>query len=672
MISLDNAVVYDVESFPNCWTLTAAPLHSDEQWTWEISQYRDDRVQLIQWFNWLNTNQIPMIGFFSENYDYPMVHFIFTNPQCTVEQIYQKNQAIVNSGNDRFGHIIWPRDRFAPQIDLAKVHHFDNRAKSTSLKALQVNMRSSTVMESPIPFGVPVSAPGVDEHVIPYNKHDVKETKRFAHISMTALKFRLGLVEQFGVDCLSWNDTKIGEKMLEQRLGEQVCYDWSSGRKQKRQTVRDRIALNDIIFPYIQFYNPEFQRVLEYMRAQVLTPDDIEDPDASIKTKGVFTGLNANVGGIAFYFGTGGVHASVESQRFEATEEWLIRDIDVEGLYPNVAIVNKLAPEHLGEAFVVEYAKIPIERKLHAKGTVENGSFKLAANGAYGKSNSKYSFLFDPRFTMQITINGQLMLCMLAEWLLTVPTIKLIQCNTDGITYMIHRDHLAAAKAIEARWQEYTALKLEEVAYSHMWIRDVNNYVARSTDGKLKLKGAYWYPDPLDYENSISTTSPPAWHKDFNPVIVPRAAVAAMVHGVPPETFMALHTDPFDFMLRAKVDRASMLLLGDREMQRTMRYYVAKQGAPLIKVSPPPAGAVVGQWKRRNGVTQAEYQRVMQANGGQWDETVCTSNRSKYEDRRISFQAGWNVAECNNADAFRFDNLNYEFYLAEAKKLIIA
>ena len=186
---------------------------------------------------------------------------------------------------------------------------------------------------------------------------------------------------------------------------------------------------------------------------------------------------------------------------------------------------------------------------------------------------------------------------------------------------------------------------------------------------KLKLKGAYVYPDPLNYAKSISEMQPPGWHRDWSNVVSIRAAVAAMVYGIDPETFIRAHTDKFDFMCRAKVGRSDRLMLGDRELQRTSRYYVAINGAPLRKISPP-AGPT-GKYKRANGVSEAEYMRVMLANGWQWDASVCTKNKSKYEDRVTAFEAGWNVAECNNADAFRFDNINYKYYVDEARKLII-
>lgn len=187
---------------------------------------------------------------------------------------------------------------------------------------------------------------------------------------------------------------------------------------------------------------------------------------------------------------------------------------------------------------------------------------------------------------------------------------------------------------------------------------------------KLKLKGAYWYPDPLDYVGNISEAG--VWHKDFNPTVVTRAAVAAMVHGIPPEQFIRAHTDPFDFMCRVKVDRSSRLMLDDQQIQSTSRYYVAQRGGSLLKISPPPAEARIGAFKRKNGVTQAAYVAAMEQCGWQWNADVCTGNKSVYEDRRTGIEAGWKVAECNDASSFRFDNVNYEYYIAEAKKLIIA
>lgn len=684
MINLDNAVVYDIEAFPNAFTLNAQSLFSDAEVTFEISDYRDDRQHLMQWFTYLNQHQIPMIGFNNVGYDYPMIHHLMNNPHLTAQQIRAKNDEIFSSEN-RFAHLIREKDRFAPQIDLYKIHHFDNRAKSTSLKALQFVMRSRNVMESSISFDTLVTREMLDNEVIPYNSNDTGETKRFALYSLEAIKFRISLIEQFGLDVLNWNDTKIGEEMLIARIGHDICYesvtvtrfDGSTyTKRQKRQTVRSSIALKDVIFPYVKFNHPEFQRILDYMRSQVLLPDEFKEDTKKVQTKGVFTDLKATVNGFEFHYGLGGIHASVPAQRIISGNGYAIRDIDVASLYPSIAIVNRLAPEHLGQAYVEPYASLPAERKewqkKKGKKCVEANSMKLAGNGAYGKSNDEYSVLFDPQYTMTVTINGQLMLSMLAEWLLAVPTLSLIQVNTDGITYYIHDDHIEQAKQIEQIWQDYTCLVLEDASYSRMWIRDVNNYIAESPDGSLKLKGAYWYPDPQKYIESIAESQPPAWHKDHSAPIVQRAAVMAMVHGIDPAAFIRAHTDSFDFMLRGKVGRADKLILGGKEQQRLMRYYISTTGHPLLKVSPPAKGAKVGEYKRASKVDESTYRAIAATlQPGQWDERIHTKNKSKYEMRQTNLQAGHLVTECNVADNFSFANLNYDWYINEARKLII-
>lgn len=667
---LANAVVYDIETFPNVFTLHFEMLSSPVGLTYEISEYRDDRHALLAWLSACRTYQTPMIGFNNIHFDYPVVHYLYHNPYATVADLYAKAQHIITS-NDRFGNTIWESDRICPQVDLFKINHFDNRAKTTSLKALQVNMRSERVVESAVEFGTRLTREQIDRDLIPYNRHDVSETKRFAFSIMPAISFRAGLVDQFGMDVLNFNDTKIGSRILEQRLGKEVCYYYdASNTRRPRQTPRNRIALNDIILPVVRFDHPEFQRILAYMREQVLTPEDLDDETAPVQTKGVFSKLQASVGGLEFHFGTGGVHGSVASQRFVATDEWLIRDIDVEGLYPAIAIANQFAPAHLGSAFVYEYSRLPKERKLYPKGTVENASLKLAANGTYGNTNNKFSVFYDPQFTMTITINGQLMLCMLAEWLATVPTLQMIQINTDGITYRIHRDYESYATMLCKAWEVTTGLRLESADYARMWIADVNTYIAETTAGKLKQKGRLWYPDPDNYVQSISEASPPAWHKDLGNTVSIRAAVQAMVNGVDPEAWIRAHRDPFDYMCRVRCDRASRLMLGDRQTQSTLRYYVAIDGDPLVKVSPP--AGLEGAYKRANGVTEMEYNRVMAETHGGWDERVCTKNKSRYVTRRTSIETGYLVAECNDASWFRWDNVNYDWYVAEARKLIVA
>ena len=673
-MNIQDAIVYDIECFPNVFTFNAYSLFDDWESTWEISEFRDDRQALFQFFWYCHQNHIPMIGFRNVPYDYPVIHFLYHKPNATYPEIYAKSYSIINS-DDQFEHTIWDNQFFAPQIDLSSINHFDNNAKRTSLKALEINMRSQNVIDMPLTVETFLTQDQTNCILVPYNKHDTSETKKFAHFCMPAIKFRISMIDQLGRECVNYNDSKIGSKLLEMRLGDAICYDRSTGRKVKRQTVRSVIFLNEIIFPYVRFNNPEFQRILDFMRAQVLKPSDmvVEMSNVKVSTKGVFKGLKAIVEGVEYKFGTGGIHGSVSNQKITAQGDWIIRDIDVKSLYPNIAIQNGLYPEHLGQRFIEEYAKLPKERaewqKKKGKKCPEANSMKLASNGTYGNSNSPYSIFFDTQFTMTITINGQLMLAMLIEKMILVPTLKIIQANTDGISYFIHRDYEHMVVQICREWEQLTKLSLEGVEYSRMFIADVNNYIAEETDGTLKQKGRYWHPDPLDHFNSISQSQPPAWHKDLGNIVSIRAAVASMVKGIDIETYIKLHSDPFDFMLRYKCQKRDNLYVGELKVQNTTRYFMSRAGGKMLKISP--ARGPEGQFKKANNVSQTEYDNIMLQTGGQWDERVCTKNKSRYASVSTGVQTGYLVTECNDASDFDWSNINYDWYVTEARKLLI-
>jgi len=655
-----NAVVYDTECGPNYFTLYAIDLNGESEWYFEISPFRNDTAALWQFLDWLRANDWFMIGFNNLGYDYNLLHCFYSDVGAPMmnDKLYRLSKSIIGSF-DRFGNTVRFEERYVKQIDLYKIHHFDNAAKSTSLKALQVNMRSENVVESSLPFDIPLTAEQITNEMKPYNRHDVTETKKFALISMPMIDFRLEMAKQLKGDVVNFNDTKIGKQLLEQRL-EDVAYEWRDGRKYKRQTPRPSIALGECVFPYIRFEHPEFQRIHKWICAQVIT-----------ETKGVFGDLSCTVNGFTFHFGTGGIHGSLERTRVFADDEWVTLDDDVMSLYPSIGIVNRLYPEHLGERFVVEYSGLRTERFSHKKGTPGNTSLKLALNGVYGDSNSEYSVFYDPKFTMTITINGQLLLCMSAEQLMKVPTLSLIQINTDGVTYRVHKSMLWLVEQVRKQWQEFTCLELEQAEYSRMWLRDVNNYVAETKgSGKLKLKGAYWTPDK--HPDDIQNASPTAWHKDFSADIVAKAAVAQMVKGIPVEKFIREWSNPFDFMLREKTKRSHKLFIGDQPQQVITRYYVAIDGGSMRKVLPSTHPHRVGQYKQARDVSDEAYSEWHRANGNTWNPSIHTKNKSVYEPERVTnVNAGMLVAVCNDVSHFRFANLNYDWYINEARKLII-
>jgi len=465
------SIIYDNEIYPNVFTLAAEHSEYPMRWQFEISPWRNDSKAIIEFCYWIKQQGGRMVGFNNIGFDYPLLHLLIQGQgKVTPQQLYDKAQAIISSmdGPNRWSHMAYPSDRFVEQLDLYKIHHFDNSARSTSLKVLEFNMRMDDVSDLPFPVGATLT----QEQVVvlhEYNAHDVTATKRFYHETIPMIEFREGLTKTHERDFMNHADVKIGKEIMELELSKVGvdCYKYGPKGREPKQTRRDSIKLSDCILPWIELENIEFRRVLDWFRQQTIT-----------ETKGVFKDLIAHTYGLDFVFGTGGLHASVENRAIITTGERLIESRDVSSYYPNLAIVNKFYPEHLGEKFCTAYEGVYKQRKSHAKGTVQNAAFKLALNGTYGASNDQFSVFYDPMFTLKITLNGQLLLCLLIENLCKVPTVEMVMTNTDGIEYTIHPDYVDEANAVCTWWCAKTGLVLEGARYAKMFIRDCNSYIA--------------------------------------------------------------------------------------------------------------------------------------------------------------------------------------------------
>ena len=682
--------IYDEETYRNLFSAGFINADSGEYFSFEVSPRRNEWAMLVRFIEDLKTDGDRMFGFNNIFFDYPVLHELLVNyPAATdARTIYRNaflkaNKIINTEFEDRFSNVIWDNDRIVKQGDLFLIHHFDNAAKQTSLKALEFAMRSHNLVDLPYPPETELTDDQI-QHVMDYMRNDVGETHKFYLESLEQIRFREQLNEKFeGLDFTNFNDTKIGKQVfintLENELGSGICFYKDGGSRKPRQTIRKQIALADVVLPVVEFRSPQFKAVYDWMIEQVITETkgvftEIEEHNlgelaqyAELYTKKqkfkaeptqaeldkfykehpagwveqrplaaggvshwkmwrIATSLNVLKDGVQFVFGTGGLHASIESTTVVADDDYEIIDFDVTSYYPSLAIVNRLYPKHLTEKFCDIYADMKEQRTSYPKGSAENAMLKLALNGTYGETNNKYSPFFDPQFTMSITVNGQLLLCMLVEELLMeVPGLSIVQANTDGITVKVPRKEKIKNRMyqITADWQKRTGLELEEAHYQRMFIRDVNGYIAQYTNGKTKMKGPY----------AIER----AWHQNHSALVVPKAVEAHLIHGKDVETFIRNHDDPFDFYILGKVPRSSRMVLRDADdtevqTQNTTRYYVSTDGKTMFKVMPPLKG--------------------------------------KTEDRYFNQQSGWLVTEANRVDGSMPTNINYDYYINEAMKLI--
>lgn len=123
----------------------------------------------------------------------------------------------------------------------------------------------------------------------------------------------------------------------------------------------------------------------------------------------------------------------------------------------------------------------------------DDGVYKLGLNASFGKLGSKYSAFYAPDLLIQTTITGQLALLMLIERLHDAG-VSVVSANTDGVVVYVEKDRRHVMDAVAWEWMLDTTYGLEETNYSVLASRNVNNYVAVTTDGRLKRKGCFAPP----------------------------------------------------------------------------------------------------------------------------------------------------------------------------------
>lgn len=621
---------YDIETYPNCFTIAIGDVDAQDCVVWEISDRANDVRLIIEAMNVMRLRGDVMVGYNNEGFDYPVMHLLMElDVNATAFALYEKAQRIIDTPwDDRFCNIIWESSRFVKQLDLFKVMHFDNLSKSTKLKELEVKMHMEKVQELPYKPGSTLTDSEM-QLLGEYNKHDWLATKLFFHKVRDAIKLREHLTQRTGENHTNYNDKKIGNRLFIREL-EKVgvqCYskDPTSDRRTVRQTPRlsGGINLNECILPTIKFKHPPLQQLLEFLKSQTI-----------YETKEVFKERVVHKG-LKFTIGLGGAHASQSKRIFQANNEYIIEDIDVTSYYPSLLIENNFYPKHLGQPFVEIYKKLKKIRLIHDKKTTENKVYKLALNGTFGDTNEKYSPFYDPKCMIRITLNGQLLLCMLAEQLMELSQLEMIQVNTDGITIRYPRIYSVWVHDVVAWWEQMTGLQMEYANYSRMFVRDVNNYIAEYVDGTVKTKGAYQYQYGAD-----------EWHKNQSAKVVAHVANEYLLHGKDVRTTLMTHTDYHDFMLNTKIPNNSSLLWGSDVVQNVSRYYVSKEGKPLTKLMPPTP------------------EQVSQIERGIEVKTL------KQGMRHFAIQKGFNVCVCNNwSDATMA--IDFDYYIQAVEKLTL-
>ena len=573
-----NHWVIDYETLIDCTILVAEHYTGEQKHVFSISRMGNQLPELVNFLEANKKNDEWHISFNGLSFDSQITEYILRNKTMLLTLtgvevaglVYKKAQDIIYRQENKEFSEFSERDLSIRQIDVFKLNHWDNPAKRSSLKWIQFSMDWHNLLDMPIHHTTKIETKEQLDTVITYCINDVKSTKQIMHLSKEQIMLRKSLTSEYKIPLFSASEPRISKELFLMFLSEEMGvkkYDLKNLR-----TKRDLIKVKDIILPYTKFKTKPFQMLLDNFNDLVINARD---------TKGGFK-YHMTYKGVQTDFGLGGAHGCTKSGVYESSDSMIIMSSDVTSFYPNLAIRNKWSPAHLPkEIFCDKYEWFFEERKKLPKKDPKNYVYKIILNSTYGLSNDENSFLYDPEFTMRITINGQLTLMMLYEMLSEgIPgSIPLMQ-NTDGVEMIIPVEHKQRYLDICAEWEKITNLQLEHDQYTKMIIGDVNNYIAVNTAGKSKCKGRF------EYDNL-------ALHKNKSHLIIPKALYAYFVDDILPEQFLQDNRNIFDYCAGVKIkgDWAfQQTCIINREitrqtLQKTLRYYISKGGCKIYKVN---------------------------------------------------------------------------------------
>ena len=591
MEGIKNNDIYtmDIETFKNLFTIVLLP--RDPDWPkdkvrtarnskfieFAIHDVEGGRNDYIEFMEFLRTNP-NMVGYNSLDFDAQVIEEMFNGKARTATQIYKFAQRVIES--DRFRKP-YKHGKFSHNhLDLFKINHYDNPAKSCSLKWLEMSMRWGKMADLPFDHTKNVTVRQVED-VLKYNRNDVLVTEKFYDICRDSIDLRKELAREYkDISFLNKSDSSIGSDIFYSILKENGVLKAKRGAG----TRYKKLNVDECIFDYVNFKTDTFNEILDDFKSKTLYSDDT----GNLQLKNTFN-ISTEYDGMEYVYGVGGIHGAIPGSVWQSDEDNVILSMDVKSYYPNLAIKNRYFPKHLSEKFCDIYEQLYDKRSEYKKGTSMNYAIKILLNSVYGKSNSHYSYLYDPKYTVITTVNGQLLLTMLAERLTLSGNAKVVMINTDGLECIVPRSKVEEIKKITAAWEELTKLTLEYDTYKQLVVRDVNNYIATTEDGQHKRKGVFEiYTDYMPSKGSHFL------HKNTSKCIISSALNAFYTQGVLPRDYIMAEDNiheflcgvkrkrNFDYIILKSQDNGIIDL--DKHNDRVLRYYISKDGGNLFKL----------------------------------------------------------------------------------------
>ena len=576
MIIKDRPVVlYDIEVFPNCFHCTCKDSENHKLYKFEISNRKNQLEELVDFFYLKRVEHI-VCGYNNKHYDDIIINYmilLFDTMKRLgylriCNSIYYLSKEIISAEKtekiDKIKEYKYAKCFYS--FDLMTMLYSSKQQKS--LKEIEILLNMKSVQEFDKDFESRLLDDQIDD-MIAYNVNDVEATESLLNKVKDEIDLRLAVENKWEFDALSMSGVRFGEEIL---LKEYKKYNKASKDELKAiaRKIRD-IHLEDIILPFIQYSNPKLKEVLSDIKNATCNPCKSDKKQENYEKKFVLSN-------ICYSIGEGGIHTINEPRIYKPKDGQFIGHSDVTSMYPSLALIYKWLPVHLGEDFWNVYGSLYKER-IAAKRSgkaLKSEAFKRALNALIGKMQQEGSWAYDPLSVYKIRINGQLILLMLVDRLLSL-NCEIVQVNTDGVVYIADERHRTLINGAISDVEKTTKLTFDSNDYESFYQYDVNNYF-----GIRKGYSQSRNPELIEKKGKFITEI--GLNNSMTPVIIPKAVINYFLTKEPIDKFVKEDKNIRDFLMSQSVNREFKVEYGGKPVQRINRYYASNSGYYLIRV----------------------------------------------------------------------------------------
>ena len=566
--------LYDIEVFPNCFHCLVSDSESHKKYKFEISNRKNQLEELIDFFYFKRVEHI-MCGYNNHHYDDIVINYMifFRNAMKRFDylkicnSLYYLSKAIIESEKTENIDKIkqYKYANYFYSFDLMTMLY--SAAKQKSLKEVEILLGMDNVQEFEAGFDQRLLDSEIDD-MIKYNENDVDATELLLNTVKDEVDLRLEVEKEWGFDALSMSNIRIGEEIL-LRQSNLKGVSLEEAKSKIRRVAK--IENKDIILPFIQYSNPKLKEVLLDVKNATCYPCKSDKKQKNYEKKFVLSNT-------CYSIGEGGIHTINEPRIFKPTADQYIGHSDVTSMYPSLAIIYKWLPVHLGKDFWNVYESLYKERVIAKRNhdELKAKAFKFALNSPIGKMQNESSWAYDPLNAYKIRMNGQLILLMLVDRLLSI-NCKIVQVNTDGVVYIADKANRELINKFVHEVENITKLHFDSDDYESFYQYDVNNYFGIR-------KGYSQSGDPSLIEKKGKFITEIGLNNSMTPVVISKAVINYFLTKEPIDKFVKEDKNIRDFLMSQSVNREFKVEYGNKPVQRINRYYASNSGYYLMRV----------------------------------------------------------------------------------------